>query len=551
MFRNLARLMLALGLAVASMTVIVAAVGSPFTRSTNANPLSSTAFASSSIPIAIALQPLVNGLAYPTYLTHAGDNTGRLFVLELAGRVRVIENNTLVITPYLDISPFVLTNQTGGLLGLAFDPNYASNGIFYLDYTTNNPSAYGAIAIVRYTVSDTLADVANPIDVTPILTITVLQNDHNGGQLAFDRNDGYLYIGVGDGGGQGDPYHNGQLLNTLQGKILRLNVRSVPTYTIPASNPFTRTIGARPEIWAYGLRNPWRFSFDQANGDLYIGDVGQDCYEEIDYQSASSHGGANYGWSSMEGYHAFNSNDMPNCNQPVITPLTVSLPITSYSHSVGEAVIGGYVYRGRQYPWMQGVYLYGDFMTGKIWMISTTHSSGWNSALTFPANYSISSFGEDQSGELYVLDINAGRIDQVVAGIPALVTASLQVSRRAANTNDVLTYTITLRNAGYPLTTTLLATDMVPNGLSYIAGTFRAASGITDESLAPKLIWHGGLSETQVVTLTYAVTVSAMDTQVIVNSISIDPMVSAPYSSSVAVLVNGRRIYLPLIFKSS
>ncbi len=222
-----------------------------------------------------------------------------------------------------------------GLLSIAFDPAYKTNGTFYVYYTALN----GDVTIERYVVSNPASDVANVSSSKIILSEPHPATNHNGGQLQFGP-DNYLYAGLGDGGGAGDDHGtigNGQDPTKLLGKILRLDVRGVPTYTIPASNPFAQTAGYRPEIWALGLRNPWRFSFDRETGDLYIGDVGQDCFEEIDYQPAASPGGENYGWRLMEGFHQFDPANMSNCNQPVITPAGITRPIAEYQHPIGEA----------------------------------------------------------------------------------------------------------------------------------------------------------------------------------------------------------------------
>jgi glucose/arabinose dehydrogenase len=225
--------------------------------------------------------------------------------------------------------------------------------------------------------------------------------NHNGGQLAFGR-DGYLYIGMGDGGSGGDPQNNGQKPSTLLGKMLRIDVESgqVP-YAIPPSNPFRQKAGYRPEIWALGLRNPWRFSFDRETGDLYIGDVGQNAYEEVDFQPSSSKGGQNYGWKIMEGTQCFESN---TCDKKGLT-----LPVVEYEHSQGCSVTGGVVYRGQNYPGMRGIYFYGDYCSGRVWGLKRSGTT-WQNTLLSKTSYSISSFGEDQAGNVYMTDYGSGDI---------------------------------------------------------------------------------------------------------------------------------------------
>jgi len=507
------------------------------------------------LPFTITLEPIVTaGLASPVYLTHAGDGSGRLFVVEQAGLIRVIKNGTLQAAPYLDIHSLVLSGGERGLLSVAFDPDFKTNGAFYVDYT-DTPS--GNTVVARYVVSDPSSDIANPITVTTILSITQPEANHNGGQLQFGPKDGYLYIGMGDGGGAGDQHGtigNGQDLGALLGKLLRINVRGVPTYTIPSSNPFTRTTGARPEVWAYGLRNPWRFSFDRISGDLYIGDVGQNCYEEIDYQPADSHGGENYGWRLMEGFHAFDPAQMSNCGQPLITPITLTLPITDYGHNLGVAVVGGYVYRGALYPDMNGVYFFGDDGSGRIWAMQQVSPGDWVSSEKLDTPYNISAFGEDEGGDLYVVDLG-GQILKIVSSAPPappdLSPTTKEASTGTVQSGDALTYTIVLRNAGGPFSNTVRLTDTLPAGLIYVTDSFTATLGTLDASFAPTLTWHGNLSATNVITLTLAVTVSAVNTQTIRNIVTLDPGISVPFERSATIIVNGFRVYLPLVVRNA
>ena len=343
------------------------------------------------------LQPLVSSLEQPTYLTDPGDGSGRLFVTEQPGRIRIIANGQLLDQPFLDVADLVSTSgNERGLFSIAFSPDFKSNGQFFIDYT-REPD--GATIIARYTVSAKDPNVADLNSAVTILEIDQPQANHNGGQLQFGP-DSYLYIGMGDGGGQGDRHGtigNGQDLSVLLGKLLRINVTGVDTYSIPASNPFANKSGARPEIWAYGLRNPWRFSFDRTTSDLYIADVGQNTYEEIDFQAASDPGGENYGWRIMEGLHCFSP--QAGCDQSGLT-----MPIAEYTHDDGCSITGGYVYRGAAYPAMQGAYFFADYCSGIIWSLQRDASGAWQMTQQLDSGLLVSSFGEDQAGELYVID---------------------------------------------------------------------------------------------------------------------------------------------------
>jgi glucose/arabinose dehydrogenase len=340
------------------------------------------------------------------YLTQPDDGTDRLFVVEQPGRIRVIANGQLRESPFLDITSQVLSaGNEQGLLSLAFHPNYKSNGLFFVNYT-RQPD--GATVIARYRVSGD-PNVADPNSASTILTINQPQVNHNGGLVMFGP-DGYLYIGMGDGGGQGDQHGtigNGQDLNALLGKLLRIDVNREP-YAIPSSNPFANKPGARPEIWASGLRNPWRFSFDRATRDLYIADVGQNTYEEIDFQPASSTGGENYGWRLMEGKHCFDPRT--NCN-----PSGLTLPVLEYDHGAGCSVTGGYVYRGAKYPWLDGLYLFADYCTGLTWSAERNTSGAWEMTERMHLNFQTSSFGQDRAGELYLVGHNNGTIYRLVS----------------------------------------------------------------------------------------------------------------------------------------
>ena len=363
--------------------------------------------------VTIKAEPVVTGLSSPVDITHAGDSSGRLFITLQGGRVVIFDGVQILSPPFLDINSLVSSGGERGLLGAAFHPNYVGNGFFYVSYT----DTAGDSVIARYSVSLD-PNRADPTSGVILLTIPQPFSNHNGGQLHFGP-DGYLYIGIGDGGSGGDPQNNGQDLGTLLGKILRIDVDSGFPFTVPPDNPFVGVVGAREEIWSFGLRNPWRFSFDRLTGDMFIGDVGQNSWEEVDFQPASSTGGENYGWRLMEGNSCFNP--AINCNNGTLT-----LPILVYDHSVGCSVTGGYLYRGSKNPNLNGLYLYGDFCSGLIWGAQEDGLGGWNTTVLLDTNFSISTFGEDESGEIYFAHLSAtdGTIYQVVQSTSSTNSAS-------------------------------------------------------------------------------------------------------------------------------
>lgn len=360
-----------------------------------------TSAPSPSWPPAIALEHAWSGFASPVLLTHAGDGSGRAFVVELRGVVRVVKNGAVLDTPYLDISRLVSTGGERGFFSIAFAPDYRTSGRFYVDYTDLN----GNSVIARYRVSATDPDVADPGSAEVLLRVVQPFANHNGGQLAFGP-DGHLYVGFGDGGSAGDPYGNGQKPGTLLGKILRLDVSGPGGYKVPPDNPFVATKSFRPEIWDLGLRNPWRFSFDTKTEDLYIGDVGQNDWEEIDFEPAGS-GGRNYGWNRYEGTHPY-----PPGSAPAPT-LGLTMPVAEYGHDVGIAVTGGYVYRGSRWPALVGAYFFGDYGSGRVWALAREGGT-WRTALVAETGLSIAAFGQDEDGELYVLDHASGRVSRIV-----------------------------------------------------------------------------------------------------------------------------------------
>ncbi len=355
-------------------------------------------------PITFTL--VTNAVSSPVQVTHAPGDSTRIFIVEQGGTIRIVKNGGLLPAAFLNIASLTSDGSEQGLLSMAFDPDYATSGLFYVYYTDDLASP-GDITLARYQVSGD-PDVANAGSAEIVLVVPHPTNsNHNGGQLAFSPIDGYLYMGTGDGGSGGDPPNNAQNVNVLLGKMLRLDVvngaGAVPcgqatpaSYRIPPGNPFVDQAGC-DEIWSYGLRNPWRFSFDRATGDLLIGDVGQNAWEEIDYQPAGSSGGENWGWRRMEGTHCYSPSS--NCNDGTLT-----LPVFEYDHGLGCSVTGGFRYRGAAIPGLYGVYLYGDYCTGRIWQGVQAGDGSWASTQLTDSSYNISGWGEDATGEPYLAD---------------------------------------------------------------------------------------------------------------------------------------------------
>lgn len=348
----------------------------------------------------VALRQVAGGLDFPVYLT-APSGDQRLFIVEKTGRIRIVKAGTLAAAPFLDLSASVSGGSEQGLLGLAFDPAYATTGRFYVDYTDRN----GDTRIARFRVTAD-PDVADASSAEILLTIDQPYANHNGGQLAFGP-DGYLYVGMGDGGSGGDPQGHGQNPGDLLGSLLRLDVSGATGYTVPANNPYASG-GGRGEVFSIGLRNPWRFSFDRQGGDLYIADVGQNEREEVDVSTAASGGGRglNYGWNRMEGTACYTG----GCDRTGLT-----LPVIDYTHADGCSITGGYVYRGQAVPALTGTYFYADFCNG--WVRSFRYQNGQaTSSREWPMlkpGGQVTSFGEDAAGELYILEAD-GKVFQIV-----------------------------------------------------------------------------------------------------------------------------------------
>ena len=388
---------------------------SPLASASGASPPGPSAAASEAASLApsvepltgVRLEPVASGMSDPIGITNAGDGSDRLFVNERGGRIRVVDaDGALRGTELVDLSDRIQAGGERGLLGLTFHPDFAANGRLFVHYSRRGD---GATVISELTASADRSS-ADPDSERILFTHDQPFSNHNGGQIAFGP-DGYLYIGLGDGGSGGDPFGNGQNQQVLLGKILRIDVDGSPAqgkqYAIPEANPYAAG-GIQPgaglrEIWAYGLRNPWRFSFDRDTGDLYIGDVGQGSWEEIDRQSGDSAGGENYGWNFFEGSHCFSYCDT----------ITAVAPVAEYSHDDGCSVTGGYVYRGSRQPSMVGSYLFSDYCSGTIWTLAA--DGGLTPLPLAESGLNVASFGEGEDGEIYLVDIAGGGLYRVVA----------------------------------------------------------------------------------------------------------------------------------------
>ncbi|MCC6313713.1 MAG: PQQ-dependent sugar dehydrogenase [Thermomicrobiales bacterium] len=358
------------------------------------------------------LRDVASGFARPVFLADPGDGSGRLFVVEQGGTIHILRGltgNGGAVTvdpePFLDLRGQIATaDNEQGLLGLAFSPNFANDGELYVGYTALPGSEGGAgnNTVARFHIAAGNPNQVDPASEEILISVVDPFGNHNGGNVMFGP-DGYLYAGLGDGGAGGDPFGNGQNPHALLGSLLRLDVTNhsddVP-YTIPPDNPFADGVNGAPEVWAYGLRNPWRFSFDRASGDVYIGDVGQNRIEEIDMLPDGSKGGANFGWNVMEGTSCY---AVEGCDPSLFVP-----PVAEYTHEFGCSVTGGYVYRGDSIPALDGVYLFGDYCTGLIWGLGRDADGAWRMSEPIETGLNISSFAEDANGTLYAIDLGGG-----------------------------------------------------------------------------------------------------------------------------------------------
>ncbi len=356
----------------------------------------------------VKLTTIAAGLTRPIYVANAGDGSGRLFLVEQTGLIWPYKDGLRLTPAFLDVSRLIsqvaLTSRytEQGLLGLAFHPDYASNGYFFVNYTDRN----GSTIVARYQVSAEDPNIADASSGQIIFQLAQPYTNHNGGHIDFGP-DGYLYITLGDGGSANDPLGAGQNRRLLLGSILRIDVDGAAPYAIPTDNPFVGDPAALDEIWSYGLRNVWRFSFDRLTGDMYLADVGQNKWEEVNFQPAVSAGGENYGWNVWEGSQIFAGGTAQN-HVP---------PFFEYDHALGCSVTGGYVYRGEAIADLQAAYLFGDYCTGRIWASWRDHNHTWHTAEFMRTDLQISSFGQDEAGELYVIDYGGAiyRFDPVGA----------------------------------------------------------------------------------------------------------------------------------------
>ena len=368
----------------------------------------------------INLTQFANGFSNPVDIQNAGDD--RLFIVEQSGIIKILNaDGTTNATPYLNITSLVSSGGEQGLLGLAFHPDYSTNGYFFVHYSDNS----GDTQISRFSVDGSNPDIADPSSELDILNVSQPFGNHNGGTIAFGSDD-FLYIGLGDGGSGGDPGNRAQNTTLLLGKLLRIDIDNPSNgnnYGIPADNPFAGSTSEAEEIWAYGLRNPFRFSFDSDTGDVWIGDVGQNAWEEIN-KAGPAEAGLNYGWRCYEGNETFNTSNCPD-------PSTLTFPIAVYANSPGSSVTGGYVYRGTDFPGLQGYYFYADFGTA---IIGTIDAAGVQNNLgSFGANWS--AFGEDVNNELYILSYGGQvfRIEEDVAGTNDFKALNLTISPNPAS----------------------------------------------------------------------------------------------------------------------
>jgi len=408
-------------------------------------------------------EPFVTGLQSPVDIQHSGDGSGRLYIVEQRGRIRLIKDGALAAAPVLDIVERVQFRGEMGLLGLAFPPRFDEKRYFYVNYVDRQRRTI----VSRFRMLAGTVEEADPASEQILLTIPQPYENHNGGQIVFGPRDGYLYIGMGDGGSANDPQKFSQNPNSLLGKMLRIDTESGSTpYAIPTNNPL-QLPGRPPEIWAVGVRNPWRFSFDRETGDMYIGDVGQGAKEEISFQPAASRGGENYGWSLMEGNNCF---DDRNC----ATRTDLVRPIFDYPRSEGQSVTGGYVYRGSRFPFLRGIYIFGDYQNGNLFGLRR-NGANWENAKFTATGALISCFGEDQSGEFYMANYRNGSILRLAAepprfGVNTVVSAASFENALApgaiatAFVNPVPGVTGIVAAGSYPLATTLGGVTLRVNG---------------------------------------------------------------------------------------
>ena len=355
--------------------------------------------------LGIDVQVVASGFDRPIFVGHAGDASGRLFVVEKQGRILVVQNGQVRNDPFLDITDRVRSQAyEQGLFSVAFHPGYPTNGRIFVDYTDHN----GDTVVSEFT-ADAAQARANPQSERVLLQIEQPYENHNGGMIAFGPRDGYLYISAGDGGSGGDPLQHGQNPSTLLGSLLRIDVDTESGYAIPVDNPFASQPARRAEIFAYGLRNVWRFSFDRVTGDLWMADVGQNDLEEVHLALAPLRGGLNYGWNIMEG---------SACFPPVLSECAtegLQIPVAEYGRDFGCSITGGYVYRGHAFPALAGAYIFGDYCSGRVWTLHLDDQGTWQMIERADFDFLIPTFGEGGDGEIYVTDDAGGRLLRLIA----------------------------------------------------------------------------------------------------------------------------------------
>ncbi len=430
--------------------------------------------------LALDVVERIHDLTRPVELVDPGDGSGRWFVVQQTGEILVWNGSSVETTPFLDLSSAVVCCNERGLLGLAFSPDFADDGRFYVDYTRDLGGGLQTV-LSRFAVSAGDPDVADAASEQVLLVLDQPAANHNGGHLAFGP-DGRLYVATGDGGGGGDPEENGQDPGSLLGKLLRLDVDGPPdaglAYAVPPDNPFVGVAGARGEVWAYGLRNPWRFSFDRATGDLWIGDVGQGAWEEVDVQAAGDPGGENYGWDCREGAHDYadpNGDHNATCAGTGYTE-----PVLEYAHGAGRcSITGGFRYRGAAEPRLRGVYLYADYCTGEIFGTVPRCDGAWESRLLLDAPFAVSTFGETDAGDLLVSDYRGdgsatSRLLELFlapgSGGPDLQAAPAALDFGTVEVGDSVTRPFTLTNTNAGPEATVVATGLLTDPARFVLG---------------------------------------------------------------------------------
>ncbi len=355
--------------------------------------------------LGIDAQVVATGFDRPIFVGHAGDASGRLFVVEKPGRILVVHNGQVRNEPFLDITDRVRSGAyEQGLFSVAFHPGYPTNGRVFVDYTDHNGDT-----VVSEFAADPGQATADPQSERVLLQVAQPYENHNGGMIAFGPQDGYLYISAGDGGSGGDPLGHGQNAGTLLGSLLRIDVAIESGYAIPVDNPFAGQPDKRPEIFAYGLRNVWRFSFDRVTGDLWLADVGQNDLEEVHLALAPLRGGLNFGWNIMEG---------SACFPPIVTGCAtegLQIPIAEYGRDNGCSITGGYAYRGHAFPALAGAYIFGDYCSGRVWTLQLDAQGAWQMIQRADFDFLIPTFGEGGDGEIYVTDDAGGRLLRLIA----------------------------------------------------------------------------------------------------------------------------------------